>query len=710
MARRAKLKTEVEASYSGSQAFRRAEGDTKGFKAAVQQADKGLEGLVKGGALAAAGIAGLGLAFQAVGGAISTVTQLAGEQEAAERQLAATLEATGHAAGLSADELQNMASALQTQTRFGDEAILGAQSLLLTFRQVGGDTFPRATAAILDMSQSMGTDLKSATLQVGKALNDPIRGMSALAEAGITFSESQRTAIRTMQETGDIAGAQAVILAELEAQFGGSAAAAADTFAGRLEQVQNVLGDVGEEIGMQLTPAMKTLAEELLPAIQDAVVELSPEFEDLGDAADSLAASLIPVIENTSTIIRVNRTAGRILRGVLSLGISEAVRAWGDYRDAQNEANLALRDQLELQAEAITQFPMAEGAERSRAEGLTFSEIQSRRAGEATAELTAGIELLDETSRHFTEGNTAVAESTRAATEAVEHYDEALDTLNPNIEYAIQVETRLAQEQARAIEIQDAYTAASERNAEVQARLAAAQEAVVIQSGNYFQEAVRLGEEALPSVNELLWQQVSASNAGAEAQALLGVATGNLSAAQAEAMLKHAMLKIQVDALVEAYVSGRITAEEATAAAGALGDGLVETAGEALALVEAAGLLKTAIENIPSSKTITIHLDDRTGGAVVSQGDPLGGPGISEGHTRQFGGPVSRNRPVLVGEAGPEVFYPNSAGTIVSNDRLGGGLGGVNVELNVYLANQPGGSPQQLAAALTEEIGRALSR
>ena len=46
----------------------------------------------------------------------------------------------------------------------------------------------------------------------------------------------------------------------------------------------------------------------------------------------------------------------------------------------------------------------------------------------------------------------------------------------------------------------------------------------------------------------------------------------------------------------------------------------------------------------------------------------------------EHGGPVAANHPIVVGEGGPELFVPNAAGDIISNDQLGMG---VNSEGNI---------------------------
>ncbi|RKY05427.1 MAG: hypothetical protein DRP56_08975 [Planctomycetota bacterium] len=123
------------------------------------------------------------------------------------------------------------------------------QSLLATFRNVQGDVFTEATTLALDMSQALGQDLKSSSIMLGKALNDPVVGLTAMSRAGITFSEVQKEQIKQFQKTGDLAAAQGVIMAELSNQFGGQATAAAGTFSGALKQLGNSWGDAKEKMG-----------------------------------------------------------------------------------------------------------------------------------------------------------------------------------------------------------------------------------------------------------------------------------------------------------------------------------------------------------------------------------------------------------------------------------------------------------------------------
>jgi len=110
-------------------------------------------------------------------------------------------------------------------------------------------------------------DLKGAAIQVGKALNDPKIGLTALQRSGITFSDSQKQVIEKLQETGKYAEAQRLIIKELESQFGGSAEKAAKNFGGALSQLRNKFGDLFEinatgEFG-EMTTAVKSLKDAL---------------------------------------------------------------------------------------------------------------------------------------------------------------------------------------------------------------------------------------------------------------------------------------------------------------------------------------------------------------------------------------------------------------------------------------------------------------
>jgi len=214
----------------------------------------------------ALGLGTAGLAGLAAG--LTTSVMAAAEAEDAVAQLEQILTATGGVAGLTKDEILELATSFQSMTKFSDEAIIQTAGWLLTFKNIGEETFPRALEAALDLSQALGQDLKSSAMQLGKALNDPVEGVTALRRVGISFTESQLELIESLVESGQIASAQSVILKELETQIGGTARAAGETLTGQLTILKNTFGDVQEEIGFVLIPSLTELGKVLLEELR----------------------------------------------------------------------------------------------------------------------------------------------------------------------------------------------------------------------------------------------------------------------------------------------------------------------------------------------------------------------------------------------------------------------------------------------------------
>ena len=189
-------------------------------------------------------------------------------QAKAIAQVEAGLKSTGNQVGYTSKQLQQMASDLQSKTLFGDEQILqDATAQLLTFTNISGDQFARTQKAALDLATRLDGDLKGASIQLGKALNDPVANLSALSRSGIQFSDEQKAVIKSMAETGRLAEAQTLILDELNKQYGGSAEAAAKADGG-FTQLANAFGDLQEEIGRTLVPILTPLVQKLREMIE----------------------------------------------------------------------------------------------------------------------------------------------------------------------------------------------------------------------------------------------------------------------------------------------------------------------------------------------------------------------------------------------------------------------------------------------------------
>lgn len=212
------------------------------------------------------------IAGLAIGAGIRAVFGAVQESENALAQLDARLKSTGSAAGLSRDQLIDLSAQMQSLTTFGDEAVLSMESLLLTFTSIKGPVFRDATKVVLDMSVALGQDLKSSATQVGKALNDPILGISALSKVGVNFTDAQKDVIKSLADTGQVAAAQQVILRELQKEYGGAAEAAANTFGGALQQLKEAAGDLMEGDGGNLTDTTASI-KDLTHTLQDPAVK-----------------------------------------------------------------------------------------------------------------------------------------------------------------------------------------------------------------------------------------------------------------------------------------------------------------------------------------------------------------------------------------------------------------------------------------------------
>jgi len=183
-----------------------------------------------------------------------------GESEKVAAQTGAVLKSTGGAANVTAGHVGDLADSLSKMSGTDDEAIASGENMLLTFTNVqnkvgkGNDIFDQATQTMLDMSTALGQDTTQSAMQLGKALNDPIQGITALRRVGVSFTDAQESQIKALVASGKTMDAQKIILGELQKEFGGSAKAAGDTFAGAMGKLKVQAGNFMEDVGGKLAP------------------------------------------------------------------------------------------------------------------------------------------------------------------------------------------------------------------------------------------------------------------------------------------------------------------------------------------------------------------------------------------------------------------------------------------------------------------------
>ena len=296
---------------------------TKTFKQVDDAAENTGSKLAQLGSKISPAIAAASAAVVAgVGFAMKSAFDAATESAVIARETERVIQTTGASAWTTADQIGDLATSVSNLTGKDDELIQSSANLLLTFSNVknqlgeGNDVFDQAVGLALDMSTALGTDASSASIQLGKALNDPVKGITALSRAGVSFTAEQKEQIKTLVATGDTLSAQKVILAELGKEFGGAAEAAKTP----IESLKTKLDNLAEDVGTAIMPAIGAIADvvgvvvESFGALPDPVKNAVLIVGGLGTAA----LGAIPLIAKIAdTFGDVVGPAMKMFRGVV---------------------------------------------------------------------------------------------------------------------------------------------------------------------------------------------------------------------------------------------------------------------------------------------------------------------------------------------------------------------------------------------------------
>ena len=298
----------------------------------------GMGGMVKGmllGAVAAVGI-------QGIKGLIGDALTEAKESQKVGAATAQIIKATGGAAKVSADQVGELAGRLSEKAGMDDELIQTGANLLLTFKNVrnevgeGANIFDRATGAAVDLSAAGFGSVEGASKMLGKALNDPVKGMSALSRAGVTFTAEQKEQVKALVESGDVLGAQKIILGEVEGQVGGVAEATATA----TEKMSVGWANLKETLGTKLQPVVDgfatVMADKVFPAIVDGFNYITdvaiPGLKQFGDWFVQNEPIVVPMLSGIGAALLV-MVGPQIIAGIVSLagtmwGAVTAAWAW----------------------------------------------------------------------------------------------------------------------------------------------------------------------------------------------------------------------------------------------------------------------------------------------------------------------------------------------------------------------------------------------
>ena len=216
---------------------------------------------------------GLLIAATAVGAlttqVIAGLNQLALLEDATAATNAA-LKSTKGVSGQTAASIRALAEEYEAlNATIDDKVIQAGENVLLTFTRIRQEAFEPALEAALNLSVGMKQDLQTSIVQVGKALNDPIKGLTSLRRIGVQFTEQQEEQIKALVKSGDLLGAQRVILQELGTEFGGRFKAQGETAKGTIAGI----GDAVEDLQKSLATALFPTIQKLLPKIRAALAD-----------------------------------------------------------------------------------------------------------------------------------------------------------------------------------------------------------------------------------------------------------------------------------------------------------------------------------------------------------------------------------------------------------------------------------------------------
>jgi len=300
------------------------------LNAKLPKASNNIKKTGRAAASATGNVQRLGIAFRttlapivAITGSIALMSKALNTVGGRNAELAALkngLDGLVDSSDAAAEALLKIADKSGKATLFDEEDFTATFKLLTSFRNIGVDAYDRVSMAAADMAQVIGTKPKEAAMQLAKALEDPSRRVTDLARSGTVFTEQQKEQIKALQQSGDLLGAQGIILAEIEKQYGGAAkAAGASGFAGALDGAGESWRDFLEALGQ----SNESGAVAFLNGISKGLDFLTQNFDVISAAASAaievLVAPFRAMQEGIQSVVGPIKNFEGIFRGTLGV-------------------------------------------------------------------------------------------------------------------------------------------------------------------------------------------------------------------------------------------------------------------------------------------------------------------------------------------------------------------------------------------------------
>lgn len=361
----------------------------KGIGAAADAAANGLFGLSTAAEFVRGALAGI-----SVGALFSTFINNTIDAENEQIQLAAVLRSTANAAGFTSKELNGMADSLADVTNFSGGDITRAQTALLAFTGIVGKEFPRALQAAADMAARTGQTVQQSAETIGRALDVPSAGLSALSKQGFRFTEEQKKLVDAFESVGDVAAAQGIVLQGLEGTYGGAAAAAKDSLGGALEGLKNAFNDLLTNSG-GLDSAKNVLVD-----ITDVLK--SPEARDAlvltAKAATALAGVLTLRLAASGVVVAASFVSAQISTFQLQLALAKM----GGTSTATATGLLALSGAARVTSAAMALMGGPVGLVLIAASAIAYFALTSDEAETSATNLADKVDYLNKSFDGFT--------------------------------------------------------------------------------------------------------------------------------------------------------------------------------------------------------------------------------------------------------------------------------------------------------------------
>lgn len=754
----------------------------------IAKAQRDLESLKTGASGATPAMGGLNKAMLAFGGiaagvvSVGALKDFAGQAIDAAReseltikrldQIASSMGVLGPVLGGTTKRLQDYAQTLQDQTGVNDETVKSGQAILLTFQSLAntagqaGGMFDRATAALLDLSAAGFGDAESNAKSLGRALQDPIKGLTALTRQGVTFTDAEKEKVKALVASNQTLAAQNVIMSAVEHQVGGTAAAVATDF----DKIGAAVDDLKEKIGYALVGTLDDLSASL-GGSQGAI-----------DGINMLGDELADVIRQSGQAVTALAKVAKALGGI---GQDSQEAAWwqtalGNTFSAVGGTlkNLAagplywIGGSLDALTPATEELSAANAALAARYAGLTTSAWAAAQALEAARAAAANNAVADRytalavhdygSSITFTGGTlhsyisslhqtahatTGVGSATSAASSAIQDASDAaknavqgwLDRLHSRLDAARSMALDWRSQMIGLLSLDKAFSLANDKDAaeaqalqdltdaqnayaEAQANAASGDgtSASVTNAAANLAKAQSAYQSAAAAaatswVDEFRTQLSDASNFMGLLQQLKSSGASQALVEQIAAAGPMAGAQMAKDIIADGLIpelDAQLASNDAQATA--LGVDFANTWGNQLGpnlgnltAQKAVDAFEAMLTKDGIGKKRLMHIMDVLSADLSRTIDlnvNVHGGGINVTGHRAAGGPVIAGGSYVVGERGPEIVTMGGNGYVTPNSALRSASGGGN-SLYVTIQALPGQDYRRLGAEFVEGVG-----